>query len=113
MATITGSLLGGVLASLILSIPLKWALAIAAGCGWYSFAGPLIGQYSVLYGAVGFLGNMIREIFMITLYPIGSKKVSKTAMLTVGGASTMDSTLGIVKKYSDHRTVLVSLSIDS
>ncbi len=106
--TITGALLGGVAGAFILSMPLKWALAVTAGCGWYSLTGPLIAQYSPFYGTIGFLSNLIREIIMVVGYPWGVQKVSGKILVSIGGATTMDSTLGIVKKFGKREDVLVA-----
>ena len=43
---ITGSILGGMIASLLLSYPLGEGTAIACGMGWYSLAGVLLTDLS-------------------------------------------------------------------
>ncbi len=107
-STMLGSLLGGVAASLILGISLKWGLAVSAGCGWYSLTGPLIGQYSAAYGALGFLANLTREIITVILYPIAAGKIAKEPLVSIGGATTMDTTLPIIRKFGDSETALVA-----
>ncbi len=107
-STMLGSLLGGVAASLILGISLKWGLAVSAGCGWYSLTGPLIGQYSAVYGALGFLANLTREIITVILYPIAAGKIAKEPLVSIGGATTMDTTLPIIRKFSDSETAVVA-----
>ncbi len=107
-STMLGSLLGGVAASLILGISLKWGLAVSAGCGWYSLTGPLIGQYSAAYGALGFLANLTREIITVILYPIAAGKIAKEPLVSIGGATTMDTTLPIIRKFSDSETAVVA-----
>ncbi len=107
-STMLGSLIGGLIASLILGISLRWGLAVAAGCGWYSLTGPLIAQYSAVYGALGFLANLTREIITVILYPIAAGKIPKEPLVSIGGATTMDTTLPIIRKFGDSGTAVVA-----
>ena len=106
--TLTGSILGGLLASLILGIEPRWGLAIGAGCGWYSLTGPIIAQYSAVYGAVGFLGNLMREILTIMFYPIAIRKIDPEKAVVMGGATTMDTTLPVITKFGGREVALVA-----
>jgi len=106
--TLTGSMLGGLVASLILGMELRWGLAIGAGCGWYSLTGPLIAQYSAVYGAVGFLGNLMREILTILLYPIAIQRIDPEKAMVMGGATTMDTTLPIITKFGGREVAPVA-----
>ncbi|NPA47825.1 MAG: lysine exporter LysO family protein [Thermococci archaeon] len=105
--TLSGSILGGLLSSVLSGIPLKWGAVIGAGCGWYSITGPLIAQYSVTYGAVGFLGNLVREILTITLYPFISKRLNPVTAVSMGGATTMDTTFAIITRFGGRETAVV------
>jgi len=106
--TLTGSILGGLLASLILGIEPRWGLAIGASCGWYSLTGPIIAQYSAVYGAVGFLGNLMREILTIMFYPIAIRKIDPEKAVVMGGATTMDTTLPVITKFGGREVALVA-----
>ena len=108
MATVIGSLLGGFLASLLLGIPLKWALGISAGFGWYSFTGPLLAVYSPVYGVIGFLANLTREILTIIFYPIAIRKIPREVGIVMGGATTMDTTLPIMAKFGGTEITLLA-----
>ncbi len=108
LGTMLGSLLGGLVASLLLGMELKWGLAISAGCGWYSLTGPLIGQYSAVYGTLGFLANLTREIFTVLGYPIVSKRIPRELAVAMGGATTMDTTLPIITKFGGSEVALVA-----
>jgi uncharacterized membrane protein YbjE (DUF340 family) len=108
LGTLAGSLLGGLAASLLLGIKLRWGLAVSAGCGWYSLTGPLIGQYSAVYGTLGFLANLTREIFTVLLYPLVIKKVPKELAVSMGGATTMDTTLPLITKFGGSEVALVA-----
>ncbi len=106
--TLAGSLLGGLGASLLLGIGLKWGLAISAGCGWYSLTGPLIGQYSAVYGALGFLANLTREILTVVFYPILSRRLPGNTAVAMGGATTMDTTLAVMTKFGGREAAVVA-----
>jgi len=108
VGTLVGSLLGGLAASLILGIGLRWGLAISAGCGWYSLTGPLIGQYSAVYGALGFIANLTREILTVIFYPIFSGRLPGNSAVAMGGATTMDTTLAIMTKFGGREVALVA-----
>ncbi|AFK22663.1 lysine exporter LysO family protein [Pyrococcus sp. ST04] len=99
IATLIGSIFGGVLASLILNLDIKWVIVASAGVGWYSFTGPFIGQYSAFYGVVGFLSNFLREVATVVLYPTLSTKLGREVTISIGGATTMDTTLPIIVKF--------------
>ncbi|ANF22981.1 lysine exporter LysO family protein [Thermococcus piezophilus] len=108
LGTLAGSLLGGLAASLILGIDLKWGLTVSAGCGWYSLTGPLIAQYSAVYGTLGFLANLTREIFTVLLYPVAIKRIPKELAVSMGGATTMDTTLPIMTKFGGSEVALIA-----
>jgi len=108
ISTILGSLLGGGLASFLVGTPMKLGLAISAGFGWYSLTGPLLAQYSPLYGVIGFLANLTREIFTIIFYPIVIKKIPKELAVSMGGATTMDSTLPILVKFGGTEITIIA-----
>jgi uncharacterized membrane protein YbjE (DUF340 family) len=47
-------------------------------------------------GALGFTSNFIRELLTIFIYP---KMRDKTTSISIGGATTMDSTLPIISSF--------------
>ena len=98
VSTVAGALVSGVLLASLLGIPLGISLAIAAGSGWYSFTGPYLAIIDPYYGFVGFASNLLREIFMLASYPALSRRLSFEA-ISIGGATTMDSTLPVVARF--------------
>ena len=108
VGTLAGSLLGGLVASLLLGIGLKWGLAISAGCGWYSLTGPMIAQYSPVYGALGFLANLTREILTVVFYPLFAHRLPGNTAVTMGGATTMDTTLAVMTKFGGREVAVVA-----
>ncbi|WP_297506134.1 lysine exporter LysO family protein [Thermococcus sp.] len=106
--TLLGSILGGIGVALLMGIEPKWGMAIGAGCGWYSLTGPLIAQYSAVYGAVGFLGNLLREVLTVILYPVIIRWIPPEEAVSIGGATTMDTTLPIISRFGGREVGLVA-----
>ena len=107
--TFIGSFLGGLVCAYFLNIGLKWGGAIAAGCGWYSLTGPIIAKKSAFFGIIGFLANFIRELIVILIYPFIIKKLRREIVISIGGATTMDTTLPLIAKFGDYEMVLIAL----
>lgn len=109
LAVAGGSLVGASLATVLLAMPLKEALAVGAGFGWYSLSGILIAQlYDVQLGATAFLANVFRELMAFMLIPVLVGYVGKLAAIAPGGATTMDSTLPLITKVTDAQTGLIA-----
>jgi uncharacterized membrane protein YbjE (DUF340 family) len=108
-AVAVGSLAGAALAGFILAMPVKEAVAVGAGFGWYSLSGVLIaGIHSVELGALAFLANVAREIMAFLLIPLLAAALGHLAAIAPGGATTMDSTLPLITRVTDARTALVA-----
>jgi uncharacterized membrane protein YbjE (DUF340 family) len=107
--SISGALLGGILAGLITGVPLKFSLAVAGGLGWYSLAGPMISSISPLYGALGFLSNIGREMLTYLMVPIVGERSPPEATIAMGGATAMDTTLPLITRFSGKEAVLWGL----
>lgn len=96
LATTTGSLIGGALTYLLLGEPaLKYSLAISAGMGWYSFTGTYLAGIDPYLGFLGYLSNILREVYTYITYPLLAKKL-KYSSISLGGATTMDTTLPVI-----------------
>lgn len=103
-----GSLIGGALASVILSMSLWEVLAVSSGVGWYSLTGPMITElYNIELGTVGFLSNVIREISAFIMIPLVAR-VSYLAAIGPGGATTMDSTLPVISRFTNPETSVIA-----
>lgn len=103
-----GSLIGGAVASVILSMNLWEVLAVSSGVGWYSLTGPMITElYNIELGTVGFLSNVIREISAFAMIPLVAR-VSYLAAIGPGGATTMDSTLPVISRFTNPETSVIA-----
>lgn len=99
LATILGSLGGGLALGAALGIPAGKALALASGFGWYSLSGVLITNMGdPLLGSAGFLANLFREgLALLTIPLLGRSRIPALA-IGAGGATSMDVTLPLIAR---------------
>ncbi|WP_232473510.1 lysine exporter LysO family protein [Thermococcus profundus] len=107
-STLIGSIAGAALGAVVMGLSLKYSIAVGAGCGWYSLTGPVIARYSAFYGALGFLANILRELLTVVLYPLLIRHIPKEAAVSIGGATTMDTTLGLITKAGGRDVALTA-----
>lgn len=109
LGTIIGSLIGGLVAGLILNRSLTMSLAIASGLGWYSISsGLLLALGSAELATIGFLANVFREILAFLLIPLIAKMISPFAAISIGGATSMDTTLPLIIRSTNEEYALIS-----
>lgn len=107
-STILGTLNFAFVSSFFLPLKKLEVLAAASGFGWYSLSAILItSSYSAYLGSISFFSNVLRELMGIVLIPFGIK-ISKLGTISVAGATSMDTLLGLVASYSDRETALIS-----
>ncbi len=105
-----GSLLGGVICSLLFQLPLGHGTAIASGMGWYSLAGSAIGNIAgAQLGSIAFLSNLMREVFSFLLIPFLAAHLNQYACIAPAGATSEDTTLPVILKYTNEETVVLSV----
>ncbi|OCG17604.1 hypothetical protein A9G24_03020 [Gilliamella sp. App6-5] len=91
-------LLGGMVASFILNLPIRVGLAMSSGFGWYSLSGILMTEaHGPVIGSATFLNDILRELCAIILIPILIKRHQLTT-LGLCGATSMDFTLPMLQK---------------
>ena len=107
---IIGSFLGGVVCSLLLNIPIGYGTAIASGLGWYSLAGVTISNLAnVQMGSIAFLSNLMREIVSFMIIPFLATRLNYFTCIASAGATSEDTTLPIILKYTNEETVVMSV----
>jgi uncharacterized membrane protein YbjE (DUF340 family) len=105
-----GSIVGGFVGGYLLGISVVGSMAITAGFGWYTLAGPLVGQlFGTSLGALGFMVNFLRELLTITTIPL-TAKADRYLPVAFGGATTMDTTLPFIVKYCGPEVMVVAFS---
>ncbi len=105
-----GSISAGLVAALVLRLDVLPSMAASAGFGWYTLAGPLVGQiFGEEWGALGFVLNFLRELLTIITVSL-MVRIDKYAPIASGGATTMDTTLPIIVHYCGSDTLIVAFS---
>ena len=103
-AVVIGSLVGGGIAGTLTGMKVEDAVLVSAGLGWDSLSSVVIStMYSVEIGTISFLTNVLRETLSFALIPLIAR-YNKIMSIGIGGASTMDSTLPVIIKYTDLHT---------
>lgn len=119
LATIVGTLTFSALVSLLLT---QWSvfdcLAVGSGFAYYSLSSILItelkdaslgAQMAAELGTIALIANIIREIIALLGAPLFVKYFGRLAPICAGGATTMDTTLPIITRYSGKDLVFVSI----
>lgn len=92
------ALVGGLLAALLMGLPIKTGLAMASGFGWYSLSGILLTDaFGPVIGSAAFFNDLARELVAIMLIPTLVRRSRSTA-LGLCGATSMDFTLPVLQR---------------
>ena len=110
-ATIAGTLMGCAAISLLLpSRSLFDVMAVGSGLGYYSLSSIFITEYKgAELGTVALLSNIIREITALLFASLLVKYFGRLAPISVGGATTMDTTLPIIMRFSGNEFAVVAI----
>lgn len=119
VATIVGTLSFSALASFFIS---KWSLfdclAIGSGFAYYSLSSILITelktaslgiQLATELGTIALMTNIMREIMALLGAPLFVRFFGRLAPICAGGATTMDTTLPIITRYSGKDMVFIAI----
>ncbi len=111
LATILGTLAGCALVSLVLpGRSLTDCLAIGSGFGYYSLSSVFITEYKgAELGTLALTANIIREIITLLGAPLLVCWFGKLAPICAGGATTMDTTLPVITRFSGKEFVVVAV----
>ena len=109
--TIVGTLAGAALASIVIEgRSATDCMAVGAGFGYYSLSSIFITEYKgPELGTVALLSNITREIFTLLAAPLLVRWFGNLAPISSGGATTMDTTLPIITRYSGQEFVVISI----
>ena len=102
---LVSALAGGMIAALLLGVPLKTGLALASGFGWYSLSGILMTEaFGPVIGSAAFFNDLVRELVAIMLIPalIGRHRSSALGLC---GATSMDFTLPVLQRAGGNESV--------
>lgn len=108
---IAGTLSGTALCSLFLKdLSLADSLAIGSGFGYYSLSSIIISKLrNETLGVMALLSNISREIFTLLATPVLVKFFGKLAPIASGGATSMDTTLPVIAKFSGKEYAVIAV----
>lgn len=110
-ATIIGTLGRAALVSLFMEErTLAQCLMVGSGFGYYSLSSVLITEsHGAALGTVALLSNVLREITTLVLAPLMVRWCGPLAPITCGGATTIDTTLPVIVRYSGKDFIFVAV----
>lgn len=108
---IIGTLAGNAVCSLFLKdITLADSMAIGSGFGYYSLSSIIISKLrNETLGVMALLSNISREIFTLLATPLLVKYFGKLAPIASGGATSMDTTLPVIAKFSGKEYAVIAV----
>ena len=107
---IIASFFAGIICSLLTSIPYNYSMAITSGMGWYSLSGATLSKLvNSSIGSIAFLSNLMREIFSFFIIPFIAIRFNYYTCIAPAGATSEDTTLPMMLKYTDEHTVVLSV----
>lgn len=110
IGVIIGSLMGGIVCSWLLDMDLIHSLAISASMGWYSLAGVMLESLvDAQIGTIAFLSSLMREFLAFIMIPILVKYLNSYAAIAAAGATSEDTTLPMLIKYSIEEYIIISV----
>ena len=111
LGIIVGTFAGTALTSLFLpDLKLKEVLAVGSGFGYYSLSSLFITQLSgETLGVIALLSNIFREIITLLATPLLVQYFGKLAGIASGGATSMDTTLPVITRYSGKEWSIISV----
>ena len=116
VVTIAGSLTGGLLAWGIVSLlhtnspGLTDTLAVTSGFGYYSLSSVLLDEArGPMIATIALASNLLRELFTLLTAPLLRKVFGPYAVISSGGATSMDTTLPVAVRYGGSRYAPVSV----
>ena len=111
LSVIIGTFIGvGLISYLIPGVSLKESLAVGAGFGYYSLSSIFISQlHSEMLGVIALLSNILREVITLLTTPLLAKYFGKLAPIASGGATSMDTTLPIITKYTGKEYAIIAV----
>ena len=111
VATAVGTLAGAALAAPLLA---EWSLtdslAVGAGFGYYSLSSIFIADFrGPELATIALLCNVMREIFTLLAAPLVARWCGPLAAVSIGGATTFDTTLPIIAQAAGRPYAVVSV----
>ena len=85
-------------------------MAVGAGFGYYSLSSIFITEYKgAELGTIALLSNILREMMTLLFAPLMVRWFGNLAPISAGGATSMDTTLPIITRYTGNDYAVVSI----
>jgi uncharacterized membrane protein YbjE (DUF340 family) len=109
--TAVGTLAGALIAWIICNhYLLSDYFAVGSGFAYYSLSSIFISEMrGAELGTIALIANVLREILAMLFIPIVSKKFGPLAAISMGGATTFDSTFPIISQSVEKKYLIVSI----
>lgn len=110
LATILGSWAGAAIAFLVLQRTITDCLAISSGFAYYSLSSIFLTEYrGIELGTIALVANLVREAITLLGTPLLARIFGPLAPISVGGATTMDTTLPIITHTCGQRFTILAI----
>ena len=105
-----GSVFGGFVCGLIFDMRAVDSLSIGAAMGWYSLSGVMLEALSsAQIGTIAFLSSLMREFIAFLMIPLLVKYLNTYCAIAAAGATSEDTTLPMLIKYSGEEFIIISV----
>ena len=112
IGVIIGSVFGGFICSYIFDMNLVYSLSIGASMGWYSLSGVMLESLAnAQIGTIAFLSSLMREFIAFMMIPVLVKYLNTFAAIGAAGATSEDSTLPMLIKYSSEEFIMDKVQV--
>jgi uncharacterized membrane protein YbjE (DUF340 family) len=110
-AAIVGAVGAAAVIVLVAGVPASAGFSTAFGFGFYSLTGPLVeARLGSALGLLAFLTNFLREQLTMLLAPYLGPRLRGAGLASIGGATSMDTTLYFITRYGDQRAASLALA---
>lgn len=110
LGVIIGSVFGGLICGLLLNLNLASALSIGSAMGWYSLSGVMLESLAnSQIGTISFLSSLMREFIAFMLIPMLVKYLNPYTAIAAAGATSEDTTLPMLIKYTGEEFIIISV----
>ncbi len=111
LVAVLGTFAGALAAALLLpGMGLRETAGVGFGFGYYSLSSLIItGMGDAPLGSVALMSNIFRELFTIVTTPLLVRFFGPLAPIAAGGATSMDTTLPGIVRYSGERCGILSV----
>ena len=108
--TMAGTLAGCLVVSLLISYSWSESMAVGSGCAYYSLSSIFMSEFKgIELGTIALLCNVMREIFTLLFVPVVCRWFGPLSAISIGGATTFDTTLPIITRSAGKEYAVVSI----